>query len=348
MIRTVFSATINYDHPQRGMETALRGIFGQDRVHTFDYYQRLMKLGNQNKFKPTVNGEFLRAAVAAKPDWVWLQLQDTEIITADTLAKLRQALPKAVITHWTGDCRPQVSAYLSSICKATDITLVSSTGQLPMFRAAGAPRAEYCQIGLDFEEDVLGIPDWTPPFRVPAAVFIGNYYEKAFQKGTEERRVAIEALVKAGIDVGVVGTGWPKGIPVAGRCGVKQQHHVWKRAKVCLNINHFNDIERYYSDRQLIAMASGRPVVCARVPGLEEEFRDGRECRMFPSLMTPPESANAQLVEFVKGLLDNPERSNQMGHAGRLCVVSKHTWFNRFTELLPVIEELRKAKERLQ
>ena len=167
---------------------------------------------------------------------------------------------------------------------------------------------------------------------MPEVVFCGGYYGKTFNEGTRERIEAIIALKDAGIDVGVVGTGWPKGFAI-GQCHVKQQHHVYTRAKVCLSINHFNHIERYYSDRQLIAMASGRPVACRYVPGLEEEFIHGKECMMWRN--------TTELVDMVKLLLRDTEFAAQVGAAGRAKVIAEHTWSARITQLRPVAEAWR-------
>lgn len=332
MIHKTLVAPLNYDHPQRGLLHAFRGVLGEGAAQSFDY----LELQRQGQSTDAINRHFVEVAVTTRPDWIWLHLQDTGVITAEAILAVRAALPRTVITHWTGDCRPSVSEYLSSICRATHLTLISSVGQVPMFREAGAETVLYLQIGLDWEEDVLGLPSWTPPFRVPDVVFCGNYYPHSFLDGSRERLGAVEALLAAGIDAGVVGSGWPPSVPVVGQCQVKQQHHVWKRARVALSINHFNGIDRYYSDRQLIAMASGTPVVCRFVPGLDAEFDVGGALLAFHE---PHE-----MVAHVRSLLDDPERAARIGRAGRAAVIRGHTWFHRLLDVLPAVLA---AQERL-
>lgn len=319
-------ATINYDHPQVGQHDAFCKVFGADSVRECDY----LAIG---RARGDPNGALLAAAREHQPDWLWLQLQDTGTITPATLGAINEAVPHCVITHWTGDCRPQVSGYLSSICRATHATLCSSVGQIPMFEAAGAKHVQYVQIGLDWDEDIAA-PTRLPPFPIPDAVFCGGHYGSVFP-GTTLRAGVIRALMDAGIGVGVVGPGWPRGFPSIGTCPVKQQIHVWRAAKVCINVNHFNDIERYYSDRQLIAMASGKPVACAYVPGLEHEFEDRKHCMWFRT----PEQA----VEVVRELLADDDLRQQIGTAGRAEVVANHTWEKRIGDLLPFVESLRAA-----
>lgn len=328
MIRRVFLSTLNYDHPQKGMRHAFEGIFGRENVGEFDYYQHLKSSGSKDR----TNAAFFEAARAFAPDWVWLQVQNTDILTARSIERLREAVPGCVVSHWMGDLRRNVEPYLASICKVSHLTLTASEGQLPLFLEAGAPRAAYCQIGLDWEEDVLGLPSWQPPFRVPDVVFCGNYYADMFP-GTLARVAAIQGLMAAGIDIGIVGSGWPKWAPVIGSCHVKQQHHIWRRTKVALSVNHFNDIHRYWSDRQIIAMASGAAVVCYRIPGLEKDFQEGQDCLAY--------SDPQDLVGKVGMLLRDEAARVKLAAAGRAKVMRNHTWFNRILDLLPVVEEMR-------
>ncbi len=264
-IERVLVVPLNYSHRQAGQLDAFADVFRSGNVLEFDYMGRL-RLGQSNE---QITGEFVRNAIDWKPDWIWMQVQGSNIINALGLAAIKRELPKTVITHWMGDARTSVPGDLAEFCRWTDATLISSDdqSQRAMYHAAGAKRIHYVQIGLDYQEDVLGLPVWEPPFKVPDVVFIGGYYGDMFP-GSVERLAAVRRLVQEKIDVGVVGAGWPSDIPVIGTCHVKQQHHVWKRAKVALSINHFNNLELYYSDRQLIAMASGTPVVCHYVPGL--------------------------------------------------------------------------------
>lgn len=324
-IERVLLATINADHPQKGMIQAFKKVFGDENVFDFDYCE----LSRRRIPNPAINDKFFFEATRVKPDWVWLQVQDTGILDHRAVSSLRESLPNCVVTHWTGDLRPEVSPYMSSFSKVCHITLASSVGQLPKFRAAGAPNARYLQIGLDWDEDVLGLPEWEPPFRVPDVVFCGNHYGRSFP-GTKDRVLAVETLINAGIDIGVVGGGWPKNFPTVGMCHVKQQHHVWKRAKIALNVNNFNDVEGYYSDRQIISMASGTPLVCRYIPGLEKEFSQEVHCLWYEE---PKE-----LLDHVARLLGDPALRKQIGEAGKEEVIKNHTWESRIRCLLPEIE----------
>ena len=330
MIKRVLMSCINYDHPQNGMLHAFQSLLGSSNVADFDFYDLLRK----GMSKESISAAYVKACIDHKPDWVWMQLQDSKIITADDILKARVALPKTVFTHWTGDLRASVSPYLSSICKATHLTLISSTGQIPAFKAAGASRVKYCQVALDWNEDVLGSQYYEQPFRVPEVLFCGNYYGTTYP-GTVDRERAVLALIKAKVDIGIVGHGWNSNYPVLGYCKLKEQVHVCKRSKICLNVNHFNDVERYYSDRQLVSMASGRPLVCKYIPGLEEEFTDGVHLRWYKT--------EDELALIVQQLLKDEQAREFIGSSGRSEVLKNHTWFNRFTGLIVDIEKIQRT-----
>lgn len=322
-------APLNYSHRQRGQVEAFQAVLGPENVLEFDWYAQVKHGHNA--------AAALRAtALAWRPDWIWLQVQDSQEFAAHHIRQLRAELPSCLITHWMGDCRAKVSDHLAALCAATHGTLVSNMGQNGMYLRAGAPRVHYVQIGLD-PEDMPDAPDWDPPFRVPDVVFCGGYYAGVdqFRGGTMLRLAAIRRLMGAGIDVGVVGPGWPGDIPVVGSCHVKHQVHVYRRAKVALSINHFNDIARYYSDRQLIAMASGTPVVAKYVPGLEDEFDDGIHCLFWHEL--------DDVVHRVQHLLGSERLRNDIGAAGAKHVLTHHTWQARIRALVPVMESWRKV-----
>ena len=328
-ISRVLVAPLNYSHRQRGQVEAFQAVFGAENVNEFDWYAVHRAGGN-------AAAALRDHARTWKPDWIWLQVQDSAEFSSFRIRQLREELPSCLITHWMGDCRTRVSDHLAALCAATHGTLISNFGQFGMYERAGAERVRYVQIGLD-PEDLPSAPDWDPPFRVPEVVFCGGYYAGVdqFRPGTMLRLAAIRRLMEIGVDVGVIGPGWPGDIPVMGVCHVKHQAAIYRRAKVALSINHFNDIPRYYSDRQLIAMASGTPVVAKHVPGIEDEFSHGVHCLFWHDL--------SDLEVCVKSLLDSDFLRTSIGASGAAQVINHHTWERRIRELVPVVTAWRKV-----
>jgi glycosyltransferase involved in cell wall biosynthesis len=324
---------LNYTHRQRGQVEAFIKVFGSDNVHELDWLVT-------HRQGYSVGDHIYDEVKRFKPDWIWIQAQGAEEFPTGSLIRIREEFPHCFLTHWMGDCRPIVPSRLAELCRVTHATLISSVGQIPLYQATGARRVEYVQIGLD-PEDLGDGPEWDPPFRVPDIVFCGGYYGHvdAFAVGTQERLSAIRRLQADGFDVGVVGSGWPKDTPVIGTCTTKQSRYVYKRAKVVLSINHFNNIDRYYSDRLLIGMASGTPVLARRVPGLEEEFTHRTHCFMWET--------HNELIAGATTLLEDWAIMHTVFGRGSPCqaavrhVQKHHTWEARIRQLAPKIEAWR-------
>jgi glycosyltransferase involved in cell wall biosynthesis len=314
------------DHYQRGQVEAFRKIFGE-QVGYLNWVAAHREGWNVDAF-------ILEEALRFKPDWIWIQAQGAEAFPTQWIVTVRKELPHCFITHWMGDCRPRITPRLAYLCRVTDATLISSVGQIPLYQATGAPRVEYVQVGLD-PEDLGDGPVWEPPFRVPDIVFCGNYYNHvdAFTVGTQERLSAIRRLRAEGLDIGVVGSGWPKDTPVVGKCTNKQSYHVYKRAKAVLSINHFNNIDRYYSSRLLIGMASGTPVLARRVPNLSEEFTHLDHCFMW--------STHDELIDGATMLQRDQRSRSVIGALAWDHVRQHHTWESRVRQLAPKIEAWR-------
>jgi len=318
---------LNADHRQEGMLCGFRRVFGEGNVIELDYC---------NVRDP--DERMLAVLRDYSIGWVFMHLNQTEKIGGRLIEQGRAISPRTVFTQWMGDWRASVSPKAREIGVAADVTFISSVGQIPLYKAAGARRVEYLQIGLDYAEDVLGQPPWTPPFRVPQVVMCGNYYAHQFPGGGD-RMAALRALRAAGIDAGAVGSGWPTGVmdpPVVGSCGVKQQHHVYKRALVALSCNNINDCRLYYSDRQLVTLASGTPTVCRYVPGLEVEFEDGRHCFFYRN--------DTELCDRVLRLIHDSELRARIGAAGRAEVVARHTWEARVRQAFGVVQSVMEAR----
>jgi len=313
-------ATINADHAQLGMIHAFNSLFGREHVQHYDYFQR-MREGCSKEF---INWQFADDAIRFKPDWIWLQLQNSDIITAETISKLEKEIQNAVIAHWCGDVRSEVSPYFASICKATHLTLVANKGFIPKYVEAGAREVIYVPHGLDWDEDVLGVPFWEPPFPIPDVVYCGNNYGDAIV-GSEVRQAAIRYLHDAGINIGVVGNGWLEtGLRVLGQCKVKQQVHIYERAKVVLSVNHFPDLAGYHGDRTITAMAY--------FPEIEKEFVDGEDLLVFRN--------HDELIEKTLTLLSHDRLRRELGIKGRAAAIKNHTWFSRIFGILPRVQQV--------
>jgi spore maturation protein CgeB len=313
---------------QYGTVRGFEEVLGKENVRIVDYLQAARDLRDHTK----VHEVFYDMVRDFQPEWIHLQAQQTNVMTARSLIYARSLCEAPIVTHWMGDWRSSVSGVLRDICQEADITFVSNEGQLSLYAQAGAKRSVYWQIASDYPEfcELGDLHDL--PFRVPEVVFCGNYYPRRFP-GSEERLEVVRAFVSSGLDFGVVGGGWPAGIPVIGETGLKEQKHIYMKCKVSVGVNNINNCDRYYSERQLSAMSVPVPHVCWGVPGLEKDFVDGEHCVFY---QTPSEA-----VSKVRALLDDPERARRIGEAGRAEIIQKHLWPERIREILPLVERVR-------
>lgn len=299
---------------------------GKDNVHVYDYLDQARRHGNN-----TVEPVFIGKAKEVQPDWIHMQIQSERVITPKSLNTIKQFLPNVVITHWMGDWRAQVPPNLAQICKLCDVSFLSNEGQLPMYKELGAPMVQYWQNAVTEWIDIFPREHKDISFEVPEVVFCGNNYGSAFP-GSSQRRAVVEAFARSDLDFGVVGGGWPMGTPVVGGTGPRMQIWIYPKAKVSIGVDNVNDCMRFYSERQLAALAAGTPHVCWGSPGKEKDFTDGEHCIFFGS----PEEA----VEKTRELLKDPVRMKQIGDAGRNEILDKHIWPVRVQEILPLMRGL--------
>lgn len=283
---------------QHGQSRGMHEVF--DEVVEFDYL---------NSSNP--NGELLRIA-AQGFDVAWMQLQDTRVITAETLREVKKNVK--FMTQWNGDIREIIPAYQLDIAPLFDVTYLGFD-HLEQYRKIGA-NPKLMMIAVDPTEVE---PTQSPVMPLFDVTFIGNHYEGQFPDSST--RLELIKVLKAKFNTKVLGNGWPDGI-ADGNCPVKEQSNWYANSRVALSINHFNNI-KYYSERLLWCLGSGTPTVAMRTPDLEfiEDamylgFNDTNEC--------------VRQIEF---LLQYPGLSHRIGQLGQQEVIKNHNWTERFKHL---------------
>ena len=106
-----------------------------------------------------------------------------------------------------------------------------------------------------------------------------------------------------------------------------KQNDIYNGAKIILSINHFNDVELYFSDRQLISMASGTLTLCHYIPGLEKYFKNKEELVWFKTEEEALELANYYLNS------NHQEEVEYIGKNGSKKVLEEHSYFCRVQKL---------------
>lgn len=262
-----------------------------------------------------------------KPDIVHMQLQETRKIFPPILQQLKQEFPNAIFSNWSGDVRKRIMPEVVEVGQVIDYTLLSNTGQLPLYSEAIGKPCFYFQnaVGPSFFYD-------NPPGGT-GIVFIGNNYHveknpalSSFPDSPERWEMAHALFDVFPEQFRLYGMGWPR---AHGKTLWREQTQVYAQAQVTIGHNNINSWSYYFSDRQLIAMAAGRPHVCRYTPQLEEIFEDGKECLFWRTI--------PECIDRVQWCLNNPEEATNIGLQGQERVRKEHTWEVRVQEYERII-----------
>jgi spore maturation protein CgeB len=246
----------------------------------------------------------------------------TDIITNDSLQKARQIVPSAIFTNWTGDIRKGTSAEFLQKSAFVDYSLLSSVGQIAEYAKAGCKNPKYWQIGYDPK---IGFPTWNKQFKYDV-VFTGNAYPgNLFPDAKLRLQIAQTLKSKYGDRCGIFGSGYPGNLKTR-TVAFNQANAVYNDSICVLSVSNFNDVMHYFSDRLLMCVASGRPTITYRFPGVESYFTD-----MSDVLVAQNTNHIIELVEFCK---NNPDKATNIGINGYHRVYSEHTFTSRIVELL--------------
>ena len=106
--------------------------------------------------------------------------------------------------------------------------------------------------------------------------------------------------------------------------------------QITVGINAVNDLDFYFSERQLTHMASGTLHICHYVPGLETYFENKKHCVWFNTV--------DECVDLCIYYLEHPDECNEIGKQGAEIVLKEHTWDCRFKWLLERVKQIKGEK----
>jgi spore maturation protein CgeB len=290
-------------------------------LQIFDYFTKYL---NNRKRVKKVREEFIREVRSFQPDLVHMQIQHTNVINGAAVKAAKSAAPKAIFSNWTGDVRSFVPPTFRDVGKSSDFNFVSSTGQLEMFEKQIGKPVHYLQIGYNPK---LYYPNFENQNFEWDCCFIAHFNAKEKYPGTQERTRTCELLRnKFGNRFRLYGDGWPKRIGSKGSIDQKTLIGAYHKSRVLISVSHFNEIDHYFSDRLLMCMASGRPVVQYHFPKYESYFTNNSDLVIAHS--------PAEIVKKVDWLVKNPDMADFIGRSGAAKVFAEHTYLSRINELL--------------
>lgn len=277
-------------------------------VEIFDFYNENGHRGNK----------LLEIVQSFKPDVIHCQFQGTREIDPYILKLIKISYPKTIITQWTGDVRTEPISQMVEYGQYCDITFVCGKSLIKQYQDAGLADVRYWQNAVDksqigkLSKNHKGI------------VFCGGRYTTFPQ--SQERIDLIERFMKFS-DFSVYGMGWET---PAKLLDWNKQTELYQKSYLILGHNNVGGIEWWFSDRHIIAMASGRPHLCQYSPKLEELFEDGKECVFWRTI--------DEAVEKAHWLLKNPKIATEIGIAGQKKVLKEYLWDTRVKEYIKEIK----------
>lgn len=258
-----------------------------------------------------------------QPHLMHMQLQYTGLIEPKTLVECRKLVPNVVMTNWTGDIRENLS-YFVNIAPAVDFSLISSTGQLELYRNAGCHNAAYWQIGFDPK---VAYPERLSDFKYDCSFIGHNYGNTPDFKENIRLPVAHRLHSNYGERFGLFGSGFGN-LNNNRTCTTAEANHIYNESVCPISISNVNSIAHYFSDRLLFCLASGRPTISWHYPECEDDFVGGKELFYAKS--------DNDIIDIVAECKRNPAMAKAVGEAGYQKVLNNHTYTHRAKELLKI------------
>ncbi len=298
---------------QTGMVDAWNNVGVELNVYDF------FTAWERGRNKHIIAQEFISRVSTFQPDLIFMQLQFTGLLDPGVIEDARRIVPNVVIANWTGDVRGHAISEFIQTARVVDYPLISSTGQLELYRNSGCPNVKYWQIGYDPK---TCFPKNLSEFKYDIS-FLGNNYGPTFPDGALRYGVANHLRTSLGGRFGLFGSGYH---PPAPSIDPSLANNVYNDSICTLSISNFNNVSHYFSDRLLHCLASGRPTICWYFPGCESYFVDGQEIFMVKS--------NKEILDIAQYLKSNPEIATQIGINGYQRAVREHTFTSRIIEFL--------------
>lgn len=253
-----------------------------------------------------------------KPDWIFFQYQYNSIIPPDFFKTIRKIAYNSKISLMSVDMRNNLDENTIKSGKFVDVCF--QKGRINYYKNKGLN----CKVLQEGYSDLLFFKQQNLKKEIDI-VFAGSFYPKSNFPGTNER-VSIISYLSKFYNIKVIGSGWDKILGKKNYIGYFQLENInelYNKSKIVLNINHYNDIEHYWSIRMIEGMASGSLMLTKYIPGLENYFSNHKDIVWFYSL--------ADCMELLKFYLENNEEREKIINKS-LESVSLYKWENVIKE----------------
>jgi spore maturation protein CgeB len=270
---------------------------------------------------PTLQEHIIIHTKQFQPDYIFLHIQDGNVLTIDTIKELSKM---AKVINWTGDVRHPLPQHYIDIGKEIFLTLFSNYNDVETARKSKV-KADFLQVGFD---DIQFKPVGTINPNYQPILFLGSNYSHAMHFPLTAQREEMVKRLKHdfGQFFGVYGTGW--GVASGNITNYQEESTAYRSCRIAINLSHFA-YKRYSSDRLFRIMGSGAFCLTHHYPDIEQDFEVGKELVVWNDL--------DDLVSKINYYLHNHEERSTIALRGCAKAHSKFTWHNFASNLKDLI-----------
>ncbi|HEY4002841.1 MAG TPA: glycosyltransferase [Candidatus Xenobia bacterium] len=277
-------------------------------------------------------GDLLGCVRQHRPDWM-LGLNLGPVSPA-TLRQVRQAGTR--VAFWYVDCfSPDIEDAVLERVHAADVFFTTAGGLVRHYRARTDTPVHWLVEGAWLP----GFPQRLPPYAWEAyrseVAFVGNLYHVTHDVAAFRRRERLLKQVQSRFGLRVWGPqGHPRARELWGDDYPVTEWPAWhaELVKICrssdvvLGINHYNCIDRYFSNRTFLTLAAGGFHLTHYVPGLESMFDNHRHLVWYRT--------EGECLDLIAHYVARPQERQRIAACGQALVRQKYSMARQFSRLL--------------
>ncbi len=257
-------------------------------------------------------------------------------IRPQTLAAIRR---HAFVALWYVDCFGEfVPRWLAPLLAHVDIFFTSAAGLVPLYqRHTAAPvRWVYEGVHLPSFPRLRESTERLAAYRSEVA-FVGNVRHSVTATPATRQRLLL--AVHRRFDLRIWG---PQGLPLDARTRRlrvtewpaynRELARICAAAAIVLGINEVNTVERYFSNRTFLTLASGGFHLTRYVPGLERMFENRRHLVWFHS--------DDECLELIRYYLPRPRARHAIARRGQAWTRRRYGMRRSWRRILAAIDDV--------
>ncbi len=255
-----------------------------------------------------------KEVIEFQPDLVVYGLKDM-ILRSDWRKEIREELPHAKIVIWYGDYRNERTTQINADCSEVDAMFISNDAQKTYYQQKWKVPEVYF---LPLASEPIDKPIMDDRFKFDW-VFIGS----EILDGAFHKRASYVGNLKIDYGLKVINSFEPQ---MRARI-FKAMPAIYSSSKICLDISHFTDVDKYTSIRFWEIPAFYGFALTKRFPGCEEFYPEGT--RVYFDTLHEAVEKKEYYLSHEKERLEIAERAHKHSY--------NHTYDKRFLTMFELL-----------